>query len=59
MSRTGSLLMPPWPLCLAGLAILEKVAQKGLETASASSYLRPTTRFTLAPRASRLPGLGL
>ena len=52
--------MPPLgALCLGGLAILERVAQKGLETAAAFGYLRPSTRFTLVPRASLLPGLGL
>jgi len=28
-------------------------------SASAVGYRRPTTRFTLVPRASLLPGLGL
>ena len=52
--RRGHLGLSRWvslPLLLPPLA--------NLWTASAVGYLRPTTRFTLLPRASLLPGLGL
>jgi len=37
----------------------DEQALANLLTARAVGYLRPTTRFTLVPRASLLPGLGL